>query len=301
MVSIKDRAVGRLARILASRSDTRATLVDVLLKDHFSKVLPVILEKHGEETLNASLESRSNEALNVLAKNHFSEMIEVMCRDHLQEVLAQVNYTFTGEVKYACGERIKVIVGAGPQQISGWLSTDINMLNITHEPSWRNLFNPNSIDNILAEHVIEHLSLDELYRVLEHARTYMKGGGIFRVAVPDAFHPSRYYYNLVKPGGWETPNQHKLFFDFEMLTRIAEGAGYKIRLLEYFDEGGVFHKESYSSADGVIQRCAENNRGLDTADQKVMEKFYSTIPEHLRQQFYEHNMTYTSLIVDLIK
>jgi hypothetical protein len=86
-----------------------------------------------------------------------------------------------------------------------------------------------------------------------------------------------------------------------MFTRIAESSGYKIRLLEYFDGGGIFHKESYSPDDGAIQRCAENNCGLDTSDENVMEKFYSTIPEHLRQQFYDMKFTYTSLIVDLIK
>jgi predicted SAM-dependent methyltransferase len=301
MASIKLRVVRTLARILAFRGGVRAELVAILLEKYFPEVLSVILQYRGNEILNALIQSRSTEALDALAKNHASEMIGAMCRNHLQQVIEQVNSTSGGQFKYLGGETIKVIIGAGPQRIPGWLSTDISTLNIAHDSSWRSLFIPNSIANILAEHVVEHLSLDELYRVLEHARTYLKPRGIFRVAVPDAFHPSRYYYNLVKPGGWETPNQHKLFCDFEMLTRVAKSSGYTIRLLEYFDESGVFHTESYSEDDGAIQRCAENNRGLDTSDEKVMERFYSTIPQHLRQQFYDRKMTYTSLIVDLIK
>jgi predicted SAM-dependent methyltransferase len=301
MTSIAHTVMRKLAHALASRSTTRATLVDILLERHFSDVLTAIVQSHGKETLNALLESRSSEALQTLAHNHVSQMIDAMCRDHLQQVIAQVYNTSGGHFKYVGSGKLKVIIGAGSQRHPGWLATDINVLNITHDSSWRNLFNMNEIDNILAEHVVEHLSLDELYRVLECVRTYLKPGGIFRVAVPDAFHPSRYYYNLVKPGGLETPNQHKLFFDYEMFTRIAEGSGYKIRLLEYFDESGVFHKEIYSQDDGFIQRCAENNRGIDISDEEVMGRFYSTIPEHLRQQFYDRNMTYTSLIADLIK
>jgi len=286
--SLKDRVVRKVAGVLIEKYFP-SEAIDALAKNHFSKMITVVCRDHLQDVMVT------------LAKNHCPTMIAVACRDHLQDVIREINNTTKGHFKYVGNGKIKVIVGAGPQQLLGWLSTNINILNITQDASWRNLFNPNSIDNILAEHVVEHLSLDELYRALEHARTYLKPGGIFRIAVPDAFHPSRYYYNLVKPGGWETPEQHKLFFDYEMMTRIAEKSGYRMRLLEYFDEQGIFHQELYSLDEGAVQRCAKNNCGLDLSDKTVIERFYSSIAEPLRQQFYDLKMTYTSLIVDFMK
>lgn len=300
LTSTKRKLIGICVDTLASRNVTRAALIGTLLERYFPEVLAVVLKNHGKVTLDALLESHPIEALDALAKTHYSEMITAMCREHLQEVISEVVEKGQGAFRYVGNGKIKVIVGAASQRLPGWLATDIGMLNITQESAWINLFNPGSIDNILAEHVIEHLSLDELHRVFAHARRYLKAGGIFRIAVPDAFHPSRYYYNLVKPGGWETPIEHKLFLDHEMLARIAEQSGYQIRLLEYFDESGVFHKVDYSPDDGSIQRCATNNCGLDTTNEEVMEMFYSTIPYHLRQQFYDEKISYTSLIADFI-
>jgi predicted SAM-dependent methyltransferase len=322
--SAKRKLMAKLAYELTSRNATRVALVDTLLERYFPEVLAVVLRNHGRETLKALLATRSNEALGALlathpsealetllathssealealAKTHFSEMIAAMCRDRIQEVIAQVIETKGGTFRYVGDGSIKIIVGAASQRLPGWLATDIDTLNITQESSWSSLFRPGTIDNILAEHVLEHLSLNELHRVLAYAKKFLKTDGVFRVAVPDAFHPSRYYYNLVKPGGWETPTQHKLFFDHEMLTRVAEQAGYRVRLLEYFDESGMFHKVDYSPNDGSIQRCAANNCGLDTTNEEVMERFYATIPDGLRQQFRDQKITYTSLIADLI-
>jgi len=309
--STKRKLMRKFVDTLASKNVTRAALSDILLEKYFPEVLVVVQKIHGRVTLDALLKSHSIEALDSLLKSHsiealeslarihFSEMIAAMCRNHLQEVIAKVIETKGGTFQYVGDGRVRVIVGASSQRLPGWLATDIDTLNVTQESSWSSLFRPGSIDNILAEHVLEHLSLEELHRVLAHAKKYLKAGGVFRIAVPDAFHPSRYYYNLVKPGGWETPIEHKLFFDHEMLTRIAEQSGYKIRLLEYFDESGVFHKVDYSPDNGTIQRCAANNCGLDTANEEVMEKFYSTIPDRLRQQFRDHKISYTSLIADL--
>ena len=285
--SIRSRIVRKVIRALVFRKRSRATLISILLQEHFHEILSAIIVTDSKGRLDDG------------SKHRLSALTTMMCSNH--QVREFTNEAAPWQVRYVGDGKIKVIIGAGPQEYPGWLATDINILNITQDSAWKNLFAPQSIDNILAEHVVEHLTLDEVYGVLGHAKKYLKLGGIFRIAVPDAFHPSRYYYNLVKPGGWETPHEHKLFFDHEMLRRIAVEAGYTIRPLEYFDEDGIFHKEPFSREDGVIQRCAEHNCGLDLSDEKVMEMFYSTIPQHLRHQFYDRKMTYTSLIVDLIK
>jgi predicted SAM-dependent methyltransferase len=311
------RLKSRVSAALISHDSVRFSLINALLERHFSQVveavdvnrllesrfqqvLEVLIRNHGKELLENVLAHRSKEALETLARTNASAMISTLCRDHLQEVIIEVVARGEGAFRYVGNGKIKVIVGAASQRLPGWLATDISLLNITQDSSWSILFNPATIDNILAEHVLEHLSLEELYRTLANAKKYLKVGGILRVAVPDAFHPSRYYYNLVKPGGWETPAEHKLFFDHEMLTRVAQESGFQVRLLEYFDEQGIFHRADYSIDDGAIQRCAANNCGLDTANEDVMKQFYETIPDHLRRQFHDRGFTYTSLIADLI-
>lgn len=263
------------------------------------------------ETRSHDIASRAGRVLGVAAAperiidlmehEYGDKILELMCDSRLADVIALVEKKAGGSFKYVGGGEIKVIVGSGPQRMTGWLATDIDQLNIVERSSWNRLFNPGSIDRILAEHVLEHLTLRELYSALGHAHTYLKPGGQFRFAVPDAFHPSRYYYNLVKPGGWETPYEHMLFLDHEILSRIAQDVGFEIQLLEYFDEYGVFHSVDYSSEDGAIIRCAKNNIGLDINDPEILNRFYESIPEYLRGQFFERQMTYTSLIADLKK
>lgn len=196
---------------------------------------------------------------------------------------------------------LNLVVGSGSQKYDGWISTDLAELNIVEDASWSWRFAPNSLERVLAEHVLEHLTLLQLQDALWNIYKYLKPGGRFRLAVPDAFHPSGYYYNLVKPGGWETPFEHFLFIDYEMIGRLGAKAGFEVHLLEYFDEAGIFHCTDYRDEDGVILRRARNNAGLDTGNAEVMEKFYSSIPANLRQQFFDRGMTYTSLIVDLVK
>jgi predicted SAM-dependent methyltransferase len=252
-------------------------------------LIRIAVHKHGDKVFDA------------LSDGQKMAVLEQLCETRLADVITAINSKPDVSFKYIGKEDVKIIIGAGPQKMEGWLATDIDQLNIVEESSWRRLFNPGSIDRVLAEHVLEHLSLRELRDTLGNVHKYLKPGGLLRLAVPDAFHPSRYYYNLVKPGGWETPYEHMLFLDYEMLSRIASELGFEVRLLEYFDENGVFHSEDYDSKDGIIRRCARHNVGLDTNDREVMTRFHASIPEHLREQFVERRMTYTSLIVDLIK
>lgn len=255
-----------------------------------------------EETARIILLQRSEALIACLSNDQKFAVLATLVDTHLPDVITFINSKPGGTFRYIARENVRVIVGSGGIQTQkGWLTTDIDQLNIVEDASWQRLFQPSTIDRILAEHVLEHLTLRDLKTALENAHRFLKPGGWLRAAVPDAFHPSRYYYNLVKPGGWETPYEHMLLLDYEMLSRIGREIGFRVRLLEYFDENGLFHIADYDSEDGIVQRCARNNIGLNTSDNEVMNQFYSSIPDHLRQQFLDRRMTYTSLIVDLIK
>lgn len=56
---------------------------------------------------------------------------------------------------------MKLIIGAGGITQPGWLSLEETDLDITQADQWAAHFAPNSLDAIFAEHVWEHLTLNE--------------------------------------------------------------------------------------------------------------------------------------------
>lgn len=297
-MNIWKNIVIRLKKQLLSYFVSRQYFTDRFL-DELNEIRPIDIARKAD--LGLVVREHGDKFLDALSERQNMAVLERLCKMRLADVITAINLQSGGSFKYVGNGDVRVIIGSGPQRLEGWLATDIDKLNIVEDASWHRLFRPDSIDRLLAEHVLEHLSLREFHDTLEHAYRYLKPGGLLRLAVPDAFHPSRYYYNLVKPGGWETPYEHMLFLDHDILSRVACEIGFEVRLLEYFDENGVFHDTDYKSEDGIIQRCARNNLGLDTNDNEVMSRFYESIPVYLRQQFYDRQISYTSLIVDLLK
>ncbi|KAB2319757.1 methyltransferase domain-containing protein [Betaproteobacteria bacterium SCN1] len=309
-MNISKRLVGRLKGRLLSFLVTKRSFTNRFL-DRLNEIRPddlackanpnLVVEACRDRVIDIVVREYGDEVLDSMSDSQHMAALKRMCETHFLDVISTINSISGGSFKYVGNGDVRVIVGSGAQRMEGWLATDINQLNIVEDSSWGRLFNPGSIDRILAEHVLEHLTMRELGSALRHIYKYLRPGGIFRLAVPDAFHPSRYYYNLVKPGGWETPYEHLLFLDHEILSRIGSETGFEVRLLEYFDEHGFFHDTSYRNEDGIVQRCARNNSGLNASDEAVMTQFHASIPEHLRQQFVERQMSYTSLIADLVK
>ena len=56
---------------------------------------------------------------------------------------------------------VRIVLGASGIFDAGWIPTDIGTLDILNERHWIRSFAENSIDAILAEHVWEHLSLEQ--------------------------------------------------------------------------------------------------------------------------------------------
>ena len=201
----------------------------------------------------------------------------------------------------------KIVLGAGDDRFDGWVSTDIHNFDIRNSNLWQYYFHKDTISNILAEHVFEHLNFSELCHVLMLCRSYMKTGANLRIAVPDANHPSKYVYNLTKPGGMEPgADDHKIFFDIEIANRVSKMFKFDLDLIEYFDEDGIFHYKENDWSKGFVSRSYKNYSGRFTVggrhfSQPELDKFYSSIPLKNIEQIKNLNITYTSLIFDLIK
>lgn len=165
------------------------------------------------------------------------------------------------------GKPLKVIIGAGDTQFENWIATDIPAFHVLKQEHWALLFQRESINRILAEHVFEHLTIEELDQFLQLARLYMSPGGRIRLAVPDGNHPDADYIAHVRPGGiGEGADDHKVLYNGELIAEVLEASSYECRLLEYFDASGEFHRQPWHADDGFIGRsAAHDERNVDGA------------------------------------
>jgi predicted SAM-dependent methyltransferase len=173
----------------------------------------------------------------------------------------------------------KIVLGASTTKYNGWVSTDRDSLNVANQNDFFRYWNLQSRLVFLSEHVWEHLSAEEVNQANVNCFNFLKSGGHLRIAVPDGFHPDAEYIKAVKPGGHGAgADDHKFLYSYKSLSESLRKVGFKVRLLEYWDEDGQFYFQEWDSKDGHIVR----SKRFDPRNQNG-------------------NLTYTSLIVDAIK
>lgn len=198
-------------------------------------------------------------------------------------------------------DSVKIIAGSANTKYQGWVSTNIDELNIINEDDFKYYFETKLVDNILLEHVVEHLEYKDFIKFLNIAKKYLKKGGVVRIAVPDANHPSQYVKELTGVNGTEPgADDHKFFYAISDFEKIASQLGYKINKLEYFDEDGQFKMSNYDFQNGYISRCSKNYKGRFINNKKEYNKMIDTVPENLKDQFSKYKISYTSLLVDFV-
>lgn len=151
---------------------------------------------------------------------------------------------------------LRLVIGASGVHDEGWIHTDIEYLNLLDERDWEVYFQKNSVDAILAEHVWEHLTIDEGLEAAKRCLEYLSpGGGYLRVAVPDGYHPNPDYIESVRPGGCGAGAiDHKVLYNCNTLSAILEKAGFCVVLLEWYDSRHRLHCVRWSGKDGMIWR-----------------------------------------------
>lgn len=175
---------------------------------------------------------------------------------------------------------LKIVVGAGKIFESGWIPTEINQLNLLRLDNWEQYFDENSIDAILAEHVWEHLTIEEGLVAAENCYRYLKPKtGYLRIAVPDGYHPDQTYIESVKVNGTGLgANDHKVLYNCDSLGHLFQSVGFNVSFLEFHDDKGKFHFVDWSVDEGLIHR----SKRFDKRNQNG-------------------KLAYTSLILDAIK
>lgn len=153
---------------------------------------------------------------------------------------------------------MKVIIGAGKTHLDGFISTQENELNLLCEDDFKRMFSDELPDAYLAEHVWEHMTYEEGISAAKNCYKYLADGGYIRIAVPDKNFRNEWYQNMVKVGSNGDPNHpaysHKIVYDYKMISKVFEQAGFEVELLEYCDENGDFHYRYWNETDGKIGR-----------------------------------------------
>lgn len=155
---------------------------------------------------------------------------------------------------------IKIVVGAGPTKYKSWFSTDIVTLDVTNENDFLKYFKKKKINKVLAEHVLEHLTSNELDLMISNFQKYSAKNVNIRIAVPDGFHNDNDYIDKVKPGGTgEGAEDHTHLFNYRSLAELFEAQNFKAKLVEYWDKEGNFHSDYSNDENGYVKRSFLND------------------------------------------
>lgn len=95
----------------------------------------------------------------------------------------------------------KIQLGCGSNRLAGWENYDMEV-DITKKLP----FNDNTISAILAEHVVEHITIHQAWNFFEDCYTILEKGGKMRIAVPSVSqiyeNATQNYLEFIKKNGW---------------------------------------------------------------------------------------------------
>jgi len=165
---------------------------------------------------------------------------------------------------------LRIVIGSGETIYDGWITTDKHLLDITQPGDWAQLFEPASIDSLLSEHVLEHLSEAECRVALGECFRYLKPNALFRLAVPDGYRRDPDYVAEITP----PRDGHKVVFTIDNLVPLLESVGFQVTPLEYFDANEEFHARPWDEREGHIKRSI---RFDDQVAFKRGEMYYTSI------------------------
>lgn len=155
---------------------------------------------------------------------------------------------------------VNLVVGASKTSYEGWISTNIDQLDLLSLPDWERLLGGVQVDRVLAEHVWEHLTPTDGLAALKNVFAHLKPGGRIRIAVPDGNHPDPDYREHVRPGGsGPGADDHKVLYTRDLLEWAMQEAGFRPEALEYWDDSGEFRSREWSPDDGMVVRSLRHD------------------------------------------
>lgn len=169
--------------------------------------------------------------------------------------------SFTVDKYLKNNEVARLNLGSGPYRYPGWLTADAFKSEADIYVNARSgmPFDDNTFDVIYSEHMLEHIEVDYIPRLLEEIHRVLKPGGLFRVTVPDLeIHANNYVskndaffkpiidkyqarldkqrekYWLIRSNGGAFMSRavrrfyrHRWMYDFETLSGCLQEVGFK--------------------------------------------------------------------------
>lgn len=162
---------------------------------------------------------------------------------------------------------LKVAIGVGPRRWDGWVSTDREDLDLTSRGSFEAWSGGQRAAAMICEHVWEHLDHDEAVVAARLCFDFLEDGARLRVAVPDGLFPDAEYQRIVQVGGPGPADHpaadHKAVYDYRTFAPLFTSTGFRVTLLEWWDEHANFHHTAWDLSDGPIGRATK----LDTRNE----------------------------------
>lgn len=147
----------------------------------------------------------------------------------------------------------KIQFGCGGNILQGWENYDAEV-DISKPLPFEN----DSVDAILAEHVLEHITIQEAWGFLEECFRILKIGASLRIAVPSVSRihalADEDYFNFIVKHGWGEPNrkgavksiifnhEHKTIWETSSLSSIISVLGFTICQPEDFMANTLHHQ-----------------------------------------------------------
>ncbi|OJJ23686.1 hypothetical protein BKI52_04865 [marine bacterium AO1-C] len=174
--------------------------------------------------------------------------------------LYRIYWVFKWKTYAKRNKKVNLIIGGRSTNYPGWFTTDYYTLDVTKHQHYTKYFSSRKIDKILAEHVLEHLTIDQIEAMLENVKQFASENINVRIAVPDGYHADQNYIEQVKPNGTGVGSEdHKNLFTYQSLSEVFEKSGFKTYLVEYWDEKGVFHQGYTNDDKGYVKRSLIND------------------------------------------
>ena len=142
-------------------------------------------------------------------------------------------------------DEVNLILGAALTSQKGWYSTNEEWLDISNSNHWNKLFKgKNVINHVVAEHVMEHLTVDEMDKAINLIHKHLRQNGNLRIAVPDGNNPHREYIKNVGINGiGADASDHKQLITYEFIKDFLEKRNFKCYLREgYLANGKLIHE-----------------------------------------------------------
>jgi hypothetical protein len=207
-------------------------------------------------------------------------------RDFLRERLARF-----GDTK--CQD-LRLIIGAGPKEMlrstdtGKWIATDVNTLDLVDWADWETILSAQQdrkfrLHRLLAEHVLEHLSLSDAHTALCNVARALGGqktenGGAttssIRIAVPDAGAGV-----LANSFAADMRDYHRLRLDAVAICELLDSAGLEGFLIEWHHS---------ASAANTIEKAFSTSRDFVTSKEGLSKHTLSRVYRWTHAEIDDH-------------